>query len=598
MSTAMKKFSVPFSDTAKNFAPLKGYFLENRWPIAVGLMSLLAVDLLQLFIPLVIKKAVDHITMETATPHLLFQHGMIILGLAFMIAMFRYIWRYFILGNSRKVEESLRSRMYSHLQTLSLSYYQRTETGDLMARAINDINAIRMATGMGLVALTDGLVLGTAAIGFMMSINVKLTLISIIPAPIIIIFTRILTRRMSSGFESVQKTFSDLTERVREAFAGIRVIKAYNRESWEYQRVGDEGRKYISENMHLAKTLAFFFPMMAVFANVGLAIVIWLGGRLTILGHITTGDFVAFTSYLNLLTWPMMAMGWVTNLIQRGSASMRRVNRVLEEIPEIKDSAQLERIPQISGRVEIKGLNLTYPEQTHCALKDIQFEMDSGETVAVVGRVGSGKTTLLHVIPLLLEVSPGIVFLDGRDIRQFPLKTLRASIGFVTQEPFIFSDTIRNNVVFGRSEVSQGDLEAALRAAEIYEDIHDLEKGWDTVLGERGVTLSGGQRQRLTLARALILDPPILILDDALSMVDTRTEQRILNQVLRNRQHKTNLIVSHRISTVSRADRIVVLERGEVAEQGTHEKLLAQAGVYASLYKKQLLAQELEIGVL
>ena len=593
----MKKSALPFIETFKNFLPLKQYFVQNRWPIALGLMCLLIVDFLQLLIPLVIKKAIDILTMKTATAQILIQQGMIILGLAIMIAIFRYIWRYFLLGHSRKVEESLRNRIYGHLQTLSLSFYHKTKTGDLMARAINDINAIRMATGMGLVALTDGIVLGIAAIGFMLSINVRLTLIALIPAPIIIVLTRILTRRMSTGFENAQKTFADLTERAREVFAGIRVIKAYNRESWAHQNIEEEGQRYISVNMGLAKTLALFFPMMVIFTNIGLAIVIWLGGRLTILGNITTGDFVAFISYLNLLTWPMMAMGWVTNLVQRGSASMRRINGILEELPEIKDSAQSIHIPQIRGKIEIKGLSFTHPGQSFYALKDIHLKIEAGDTIAVVGRVGAGKTTLLQTITRLLDTPAGTIFVDGWKVRQIPLQTLRKNIGFVTQEVFIFSDTIRNNVLFGRTGVSQDHLETVLRAADIFEDIKNLEKGLDTFLGERGITLSGGQRQRLTIARALILDPPILILDDALSMVDTRTEERILNQVLSLRRNKTNLIVSHRISTISRAERIAVLERGELVELGTHENLLEKGGIYTTLYEKQVIAEELEIGV-
>jgi ATP-binding cassette subfamily B protein len=428
----------------------------------------------------------------------------------------------------------------------------------------------------------------------MMSINVKLTLISLIPAPFIVLATKILTRRMSLGFETVQKTFSDLTERVREAFSGIRVIKSYNRENWEYKRIQHVGRRYISENMRLAKTLAFFFPMMTIFTNTGLAIVIWIGGRLTIMGNITTGDFVAFTAYLNLLTWPMMAMGWVANLIQRGSASMRRINNILEEVPEIKDSPQMEDMARIIGGIEIKGLTIGYPGQAEHVLKSVDFKIDAGKTVALVGRVGSGKTTLLHTIPRLLEIPSETLFIDGRDIRQIPLKTLRKNIGFVTQDVFIFSDTIRNNVLFGRSNVSREELYAALGAADILEFVQDLEKGLDTILGERGITLSGGQRQRLTIARALIADPPILIMDDALSMVDTLTEQRILNQVLQLRQNRTSLIVSHRISTISRAERILVLDRGELVEEGTHETLMAKKGVYATLYEKQLVAQQLE----
>jgi ATP-binding cassette subfamily B multidrug efflux pump len=577
----MKNFHRPFAETFKTFLPLKQYFVRNRRPLAIGLLSLLIVDFLQLLIPLIIKRAFDLLTTKTADFQVLLKLGATILGIALMIACFRYVWRHLILGHSRKVEEGLRNLMYSHLQTLSLSFYQRTKTGDLMAKAINDINGVRMATGMGLVALVDGLVLGTAAIGFMMSISLKLTLISLIPAPIIVLLTKILTRRMSAGFESVQNTFSDLTEQVREAFAGIRVIKAL-------------GRKYISENMHLARTLGFFFPMMAVFTNIGLAILIWLGGQLTILGDITPGDFVAFISYLNLLTWPMMAMGWVTNLIQRGSASMRRINRILYEVPEIKDTAQPRPMPGIRGGISIRGLSIRYPGKRDDALKDVSMELEAGETLAVVGPVGSGKTTLLNAIPRLLDVPAGTLFVDGQDIREIPLKTLRENIGFVTQDVFIFSDTLRNNVLFGRPNVPEEDLEAALRAANIFEDIKEFENGLDTLLGERGITLSGGQRQRLTIARALLSDPPILILDDALSMVDTRTEERILNRILELRRQKTNLIVSHRVSTVSRTDRTVVLEQGEIVEIGNHKSLLKQGGLYASLYEKQIIEQELE----
>jgi len=475
-----------------------------------------------------------------------------------------------------------------------------------MARAMNDINAIRMASGMGLVALIDGTVLGLAAIGFMMSIDLKLTLIALIPAPVVIILTKILTRRMSTGFEAVQRTFSALTERVREAFAGIRVVKAHNRETWEYTKIKEQGERYVAENMNLAKTLALFFPMMMIFTNSGLAIVILLGGRYAILGNITPGDFVAFISYLNLLTWPMMAMGWVTTLIQRGSACMRRINHILEEVPDITDPAPMQDfsggempegidLKQVEGEIEIRDLNLKYPGQTDYALKGIHLKINGAETVAVVGRVGSGKTTLLQTIPRLLDVQENTVFMDRRDIRQIPLKTLRKNIGFVSQEVFLFSDTIRNNVIFGRRGIDDRALEKALSSAGILEEIQDLERGLDTVLGERGITLSGGQRQRLTIARAIVQPLPVLILDDALSMVDTRTEEEILNQILSLRHDKTNLIVSHRVSTISRANRIVVLDKGELVEEGSHDSLIALGGVYATLYEEQRLEEELDL---
>jgi ATP-binding cassette subfamily B protein len=582
-------------ESLKNFLPLKEYFVRNRWVLIAGLLSLLAVDFLQLLIPMVIRGAIDSLTLGKATSAVLLDSGAIIMAIAFAVAVLRYVWRHCLFGLSRKIEEGIRNRLYEHLQALSVSFYHRTKTGDLMARAINDINAVRMATGMGLVALTDGLVLGVSAIGFMLYIDPSLTLISILPAPILIYFTRILTRRMSSGYERVQATFSGLTERAREAFAGVRVVKAYSRESWTYGKMKNEGEKYIRENMHLARTIAIFSPMMVIFSNLGLAIVIWFGGRLTILGHITTGDFVAFLSYLNLLMWPMMAIGWVANMVQRGAASMRRLNRVFDELPEIKDVGPPRDIPAIMGRIEFRGISITYPGGARSAIKKVHFTIESGQTVALVGKVGCGKSTLLQVIPRLFSVPRGTVFIDGVDILDIPLKSLRQSIGFVTQEVIIFSDTIRNNVLFGREGFSEEAIVKALKTAEIYEEIMALEKGLDSLLGERGITLSGGQRQRLSIARAILTDPPILIMDDALSMVDTRTEERILNQILDLRKGKTNLIVSHRISTISRAEVIGVLVDGELSETGEHQALLQKGKEYAKLYERQRLEQELEV---
>lgn len=581
-------------ESLKNFLPLKEYFVRNRRVLVAGLLSLLAVDFLQLLIPMVIRGAIDALTTGKATSAVLLKSGGLILAIAGSMALLRYVWRHCLFGLSRKIEEGIRNRLYEHLQSLSVSFYHRTKTGDLMARAINDINAVRMATGMGLVALTDGVVLGVAAIGFMLYIDPSLTVISILPAPILIYFTRILTRRMSSGYERVQATFSELTERAREAFAGVRVVKAYHRESWTFGKIEKEGEKYIQENMNLAKTIALFSPMMVVFANLGLAIVIWFGGRLTILGHITTGDFVAFISYLNLLMWPMMAIGWVANMVQRGAASMRRLNRVFDEVPEIKDVGPAREIPAIKGRIEFRGVSIAYAGEERSAVKEVHFTIEAGRTVALVGKVGCGKSTLLQIIPRLFTVPRGAVFIDGIDVQDIPLKRLRQSIGFVTQEVIIFSDTIRNNVLFGREGVPEEALVQALKTAEIYEEIMALDRGLDSLLGERGITLSGGQRQRLSIARAILTDPPILILDDALSMVDTRTEERILNQILQLRKGKTNLIVSHRISTISRAEWIGVLVDGELAETGEHQTLLQRGKEYARLYERQRLEQELE----
>lgn len=590
----MKPYARPLSDAIDNFRPLKPYFIRNRRRLLGGICCLLVVDLAALIIPLVIKKSIDLLTVGAAAPSALLGHGLIILGLAGGVAFFRYVWRYNIFGHSRKVEEGLRNHLYRHLQLLAPSFYRRTTTGDIMAKAVNDINGVRMATGMGLVALADGVVMGLAAVLFMLSISVRLTLIALMPAPVIIFLSRRLTRRMSQGFETVQETFSRLTERVREAFSGIRVIKAYNREDWASRRVETQGKAYIAENLGLAKALAMFFPMMAAFSNAGLVIVIGVGGRLAILGEITTGDFVAFVSYLNLLTWPMMGLGWVTNMIQRGAASMRRINLVLKEAPEIADAPEPVQPASVRGHIEIRGLSFRYPGQENHALRDIHFSIREGETVALVGRVGSGKTALAHFIPRLLDPPPGTVFVDGIDIRLIPLRTLRENIGFVTQEPFVFSDTVRNNILFGRDGISGEAMETALRTASFLGDVREMTSGLDTILGERGITLSGGQRQRLTIARALLSDPPILVLDDALSMVDTRTEERILNGILGQRKRKTGLLISHRVSTIRRADRIVVIDEGQIVEQGRHRDLMARGGVYAELYARQLLAEELE----
>jgi ATP-binding cassette subfamily B multidrug efflux pump len=458
------------------------------------------------------------------------------------------------------------------------------------------VDAVRMAAGMGMVAMTDGVIMGLATIGFMLFIDVKLTLISLIPTPFIVYFTLTITRRIGKGFRQVQQTFSEVTESVREAFAGIRVIKAYNRQSWEYGRVRQKGEMYVKHNLALAKNLALFLPLMTLFTNLGLAFVIWMGGRLTILGNITTGDFVAFISYLNLLMWPLMALGWVTNLIQRGSASMRRINALLEQVPEITNRTSHPYTGPIRGRIELRNVSFSYPQKREPALRDITLTIGAGQTVAIVGAVGSGKSTLLHIVPRLVEIEQGLLLIDGIPVQEIDLANLRRSIGFVTQEPHVFSDTILNNIVFGREGVGDDQIKTVLQVSRMASEVDSFPHGLYTHLGERGITLSGGQRQRLTIARALISNPPVLILDDALSQVDTRTENAILNAVLEMRRGKTTIIVSHRLSTLGKADIIYVLESGDLVEQGDHKTLLAAGQEYTRLYKRLQLAEELEEG--
>lgn len=593
----MEKTRPGLREALRGFSLLYPYFAESRLALTIGLASLLLVDLLQLVIPLVIRRAVDHLATQTASYSTLLLHAGLILAIALLIGCLRYVWRLGIFGISRKIEMGLRNQLFAHVQTLSPAFFQRNPTGDIMARAVNDINAVRMASGMGLVALVDATVLGLAAVGFMISMNAFLTLICLCPAPIVILLGRILTRRMSSGFEKVQATFSDLTEKVREGFAGIRVIKANARNNWQLERIKKEGERYISENMALARTMALFFPVMAVFTNLGLAAVIWMGGGLAIAGTITPGDLVAFTSYINIMAWPIMAMGWVANLIQRGGASLRRIKRILDEAPEITESPGALAPSDIRGEITARGLTISYEGKAGKVIDCIAFTIEAGQIVALVGRVGSGKSSLLNAIPRLIPVPQGVLAIDGLDITMFSLKALRRSVGFVPQDAIIFSDTIRNNVLLGREGISEERLRLALEMADIWNEVSALEKGLDTIVGERGITLSGGQRQRLTIARALLADPPILILDDALSMVDSGTEERILGRILAARKGRTTLIVTHRTATLRSVERILVLDGGRLVEDGDHRALLAKKGHYRAIYESSVLEAELERGI-
>ena len=578
----------------RNLYSLKPYFVRHKAKLAIGLFCLLTVDLLQLFIPRVIKRAVDELTLQTASVEALLGYGLVILAIALVVCVLRYVWRYLIFGHSRVVERDLRYRMFQHLQKLSLNFFSRTRTGDLMARSVNDMDSVRFAVGMGLVAVNDGIILGLSAIAFMLYINVKLTLIALIPMPAIIVASRFLTMHMHALFQQVQETFADLTERSRESISCIRIIQAYQLEKWEEERLKNMGNRYISENIQLGRTMAMFFPMMLLFTNLSLAIVLWLGGRMTILKGISIGDFVAFISYLNLLTWPMMALGWVTNLIQRGSVSMGRINSLLDEQPEIEDTGRRQPLTSIKGEIEVRKLSYRYPEEDRYILRDLSLRIDPGTTAVLVGRTGSGKTTLFRLLTRIIEPSANSILLENIPIQEWPLSALRSSVAIVPQDPFLFSDTVSNNLLFGRSGYDEEWIQTCLSDAELLNDVNEFQQGLETMVGEKGVTLSGGQRQRLALARALLDDPPVLILDNALSMVDAATERRILDRMAALRRGKTNIWISHRVSTIRKAERIFVLDQGYVVEQGTHEELIRTGEVYSSIYERALLSERLE----
>ncbi|UCD72397.1 MAG: ABC transporter ATP-binding protein [Syntrophobacterales bacterium] len=577
-----------------NFRTLREYFVQNRWRLLAGLATLLVVDGLQLIIPQIIRWAIDDLTIGGIVQAALIKYGIYIAVIALLIGFFRYFWRLMILGTARRIEEALRNRLFSHLQILSLSFFQETKTGDLMAHATNDIDAVRMAVGMGLVAITDTLVLGVSSIVFMILIDPRLTLFAIIPMPFIALVTTRFSRLVHHRFEGVQASFSRLTEGVRESLAGIRVIKAFVQEEHEKGKLGHIGQEYVGKNLRLIKVWGMFFPLIILLANLGTVIVLWRGGIETIVGIITAGDFVAFMTYLGILTWPMMALGWVINLIQRGSASMGRINKILNTQPEIVGLPSIRPISKLEGKIEFRDLTFSYKTGLPPALKGITFDVNPGEFVAIVGRTGTGKTTLCNLIPRLFGPPSGHLFLDGREIHAIPVEVVRGSVGYVPQDTFLFSNTIRENIVFGNPQASEEEIAKAARIAQIDEDIRSFPMGIETVIGEKGVTLSGGQKQRIAIARAILLNPQIMILDDALSSVDTQTEERIWNGLSEILVGKTRIVVSHRLSSIKEADKTIVLDDGEIKEMGNHASLLSMGGIYAEIYRRQQIEEELD----
>ena len=578
----------------KSFKTLKNDFIANRLQILIGLIALLIVDVLQLFIPRVIKYVIDDLTLGIISPSRLLLYGLEVLILALGIGSFRYIWRYFLLGTARRIEKALRDRLFIHLQTLSSSYFSHTKVGDLMAHATNDIDAVRMSLSLGVVFLMDTIILGVLTIFFMIFIHPKLTLFAILPMPLITLITLLFSRSIHHRFEILQKTFASLTERVREAIAGIRVIKAYVLEERETEKLSHLSQDYIQKNLNVTKVWGMFFPIILFFSNLSMAIVLYLGGKLTIFQSISTGDFVAFMSYLGLLAWPMMALGWAINVIQRGSASMDRLNRIFEETPEISDSSDVIRLGPLKGRIEMRGLTFSPGNGGNPLLQDIHLTVEEGERMVVVGRTGSGKTILCNLMARILEPRQGYLFFDGIEIHEIPLEVLRKSVGYVPQDTFLFLDTIRENIAFGKLDATDKEIEEAARLAQIYDEIMEFPEGTNTVIGEKGITLSGGQRQRIAIARAILMNPPIFILDDALSSVDIQTEERILEGLEKFLQGKTSILITHRIAPLRRADRIIVLEQGRVAEMGDHNTLLSKGGIYTDLYWQRQLEEELE----
>ena len=571
----------------KSFKLIQPYLIANRSSILFGLLCLIVVDLLQLFIPRVIKRVVDDLTLLQVDHSGLLNHDVTNLALGLCIGFFRFFWRRCLLGTARKTEEALRNRLFDHIQTLSPAYFDRMRTGDLMAHATNDIQQVRMAAGMGLVALNDALFLGSAAIGFMIYINLELTLYVLIPMPLIVLGTRFFSRRMHRRYKRVQGAFSELTEAVRERFAGIRVIMAYNAQAAETREITRISNAYVRENIDLVKITGAFFPLMLLLTNLSLAIVLFQGGRQTIYARITPGDFVAFISYLGLLTWPMMALGWVTNLIQRGRASLDRLNGIFSPRPDLAEAQDAISLSSFERKLTFENVGFAYDPSRGNVLDRIDIGIKKGQTLGVVGPPGAGKTSMMLLLMRLYDVSSGSIRIDGTDIRQLKIRSLRSLMSISPQEPFLFAGTVRENITFGGKDVTDAALQGATHLAALNDTIDELPHGFDTVVGEKGVILSGGQKQRVALARALLNDAPIMVLDDPVSQVDTRTAARIVDTLRAMSGDKTLIIISHRLSAVRHADQIVVMEKGRIVTTGSHAQLMAGGGYYARAHGLQ-----------
>ncbi len=555
--------------------------------LVFGFSALLCVDFFQLWIPRVIKHAVDELQQGIASEAGLLKHGAFIVLLALGIASMRFFWRYLILGFSRLLETDLRSWMFAHLLTLDRKFFQRRPPGELMALSTNDLASVQLACGMGLVAFVDALVMTFAALGFMAYIHPTLTLIAVSPMPILAMLTKLLSARLHHRFKKVQEQFSKLTEMARTTFSSNRLLKAYTQESYQNERFDKMGKEYVQDNLKLARVQGVLFPASGFIGNISMLLVIFFGGRLTINANITAGDFVAFISYLFMLTWPMMALGWVTNLFQRGVTSLDRIQTLMHECPTIEEPEQVRKLPAVTGNITVKDLSFTYGRQLDPALRGVSVSLKPG-LLGVVGRTGSGKTTLCQLLARMYAVASGSIFLEGIDVNTLSLEAVRSCIAYVPQDVFLFSDTIEANITMGRPGATQREIEEAARTAVIHDEIMAMKDGYHTRIGEKGGKISGGQRQRIALARALLMDRPILIIDDGLSAVDMQTEHLIIRSLAKFGKGRTCLVVSHRVAPLVEADQIIVMDHGRIVERGKHEELINSKGFYATIYKHQM----------
>jgi len=576
----------------KSLLFLKSYILKYKKRFFFGIVFVLLTNAVSMAAPWLLGYIIDSIRRGISFNGLLVLSGLF-LAIALVQGVFRFFMRILMMGLSSMVEYDLRNDFFAHLQRLDQAYYTATKTGDLMARATNDLRALRGVLGHGIMYGLNTLVIFPLALILMINLNLKLTLLSLIPFPILVVSINRFGSLIHKIFEKVQEQFSVISAKAQENLSGIRIVKAYVRENYEIEEFKKLNREYVNRSKSLIKVWSFFFPMMRLLSGIALVIVLWYGGMQVIRGVLSLGEFVAFMSYLMMLIWPMIALGWVLTIFQRGAASMKRFKRILDVEPGISDDENTDcTITGIKGEIEFKDLSFSYNETP--VLKNINLRIERGMTLGIIGPTGSGKTTLVSLIPRIFDCNENTLFIDGISVRKIPLAVLRENVGFVPQESFLFSETITENIGFSMEKIDEKNIREAAKISRISRDVEEFPRGYDTILGERGINLSGGQKQRTAISRAVVKNPAVIVLDDALSSVDTKTEEEILDNLKQFLKERTSIIVSHRISTIKDADLIVVLDEGEIIERGTHDELITKDGLYASIHRKQLLTQELE----